>query len=93
MKKVLAVLFVLVLALAFSTPASAQQQPPQTPQGPQGEPGEVTAQQLTDAIAGTSANSNAVSTLDTPFASDPPTLADMETMRAKMNELINTLRR
>jgi hypothetical protein len=45
------------------------------------------------AIAGTSANSNAVATLDTPFTNDPPTLADMEEMRAKINELILALRR
>ena len=31
--------------------------------------------------------------LDTPFANDPPTLADMEVMRAKVNELIAALRR
>ena len=46
-----------------------------------------------EAINGTSAVSNAVATLDTPFVNDPPTLADMELMRAKMNELILALRR
>ena len=61
--------------------------------GSQGPPGEVSNAQLTTAINSTSSNSNAVSTLDTPFANDPPTLADMETMRAKMNELITALRR
>ncbi|MFN0080106.1 MAG: hypothetical protein ACKVY0_26880 [Prosthecobacter sp.] len=61
--------------------------------GPQGSPGEVTNAQLSSAISGTSNNSNVVSTLDTPFANDPPTLADLEVMRAKMNELINALRR
>jgi hypothetical protein len=30
---------------------------------------------------------------DTPFASDSPTLADLELMREKLNELINALRR
>ena len=40
------------------------------------------------AIAGTSANTNAVSILDTPFA-DP----DMEVMRQKMNEMILNGRR
>ena len=39
------------------------------------------------------ANTNAVATLDTPFANDPPTLADMEVRRAKMNELILAARR
>jgi hypothetical protein len=55
--------------------------------------GEVSASDLASAIAGTSANSNAVATLDDPFANDPPTLADMETLRSKVNELINALRR
>ena len=40
-----------------------------------------------------SANTNAVATLDTPFANDPPTLADIEVLRAKVNELILALRR
>ena len=48
---------------------------------------------LAGAISGTSSNSNAVTTLDTAFVNDPPTLADMETVRAKMNELITALRR
>jgi hypothetical protein len=61
--------------------------------GIQGPPGEVSAAQLNSAIAGTSNNSNTVGTLDSPFANDPPTLADMEVMRAKMNELILALRR
>ena len=73
--------------------------------GAQGPPGEVTAQQLADAItaalaaaasaaaSNSSANTNGVATLDTPFATDPPTLGDMETLRAKMNELIAALRR
>ena len=39
------------------------------------------------------ANTNAVAALDTPFANDPPTLADIELLRAKMNELILALRR
>lgn len=62
-------------------------------QGEQGPPGEVTASQLSSAISGTSNNSNGVGTMDTPFANDPPTLADLEVMRAKMNELIVALRR
>ena len=51
--------------------------------GAQGPPGEVSQTQLDDAIAGTSANTNNVNALDTPFA-DP----DMEVMRQKMNEMI-----
>ncbi len=61
--------------------------------GQQGVPGEVTNAQLNSAISGTSSNTNAVATLDTPFANDPPTLADLEVLRAKMNELITALRR
>jgi hypothetical protein len=56
--------------------------------GAQGPPGEVSQAQLDTAIAGTSANTNAVNTLDTPFA-DP----DMEAMRQKMNEMILNGRR
>ena len=61
-------------------------------QGPPGPPGEVTESALAGAIAGTSANTNAVATLDTAF-SDPPALADLEAIRAKLNELIMALRR
>jgi len=64
----------------FTLPAG-----PEGPQGPQGNPGEVSAQQLSDAIATTSANSNAVDTL----AAD----ADQAAIIAKLNELINALRR
>jgi hypothetical protein len=56
--------------------------------GAQGPPGEVSQAQLDNAIAGTSANTNNVNTLDTPFA-DP----DMEAMRQKMNEMILNGRR
>ncbi len=63
------------------------------PQGDPGPPGEVTNAVLAGAISSTSSNSNAVTTLDTPFVNDPPTLADMELERAKMNELITALRR
>ena len=38
-------------------------------------------------------NSNAVTTLDTAFVNDPPTLADMEVMRAAHNALVLALRR
>ena len=61
--------------------------------GAQGLPGEVTNAALSMSINGTSSNSNAVTTMDTAFSNDPPTLADMELMRAKMNELITALRR
>ena len=53
----------------------------------------MTTAALTSAIAGTSNNTNAVTTMDTPFTNDPPTLADMELMRAKYNELVLAARR
>ena len=56
--------------------------------GSQGPPGEVTNAQLSSAIAGTSNLSNAVATLDTPFA-DP----DVEALRAAYNTLVLALRR
>ena len=55
------------------------------PQGPQGA---VSLADLNDAIAGTSANTNAVATLDTPYA-DPV----QEELRQKLNELILNGRR
>ena len=58
---------------------------PQGPAGNDGAPGEVTAQQLSDAVAGTSANNNTVQTLDTS--------ADQAAIIAKLNELIGALRR
>ena len=61
--------------------------------GNDGQPGEVTNADLSNAIDGTSANTNAVNTLDTAFANDPPTLADIELMRSKYNELVLALRR
>ena len=61
--------------------------------GPQGPAGEVSNAALAAAIAGTSANTNGVSTLDTPFTNDPPTLADIEVLRAKINEMILAQRR
>src|SRR5947209_3789167 len=56
--------------------------------GGQGPPGEVTNQQLSDAVADTSNNTNSVATLDSPFA-DP----DSETLRQKVNEMILNGRR
>ncbi len=69
---------------------------PQGDAGSQGEPGpagEVTQAALEAAISGTSSNSNGVDTLETPFTNDPPTLADMETLRAAYNTLVLALRR
>ena len=74
-------------------PGNDGPQGPQGADGPQGLPGEVTNAALASAIAGTSANTNGVSTLDTPFTNDPPTLADIEVLRAKFNEMILALRR
>ena len=69
----------------------------QGPTGSQGPAGEVTAQQLGDglaaAIAATSANTNAVPTLDAPFSNDPPTVADLEVLRGKLNEMLLAMRR
>ena len=61
--------------------------------GLMGLPGEDTNAALAAAIAGTPAISNAGATLDSPFTNDPPTLPDMELLRAKINELILALRR
>ena len=65
--------------------------------GAQGVPGEVTNAQLATAISmavgGTSSNTNAVPTMDTPFTNDPASLSDMETMRAAYNALVLALRR
>ena len=69
-------------------PGSDGGQGPQGDPGPQGPPGEVTQNDLALAIQGTSSNSNAVPTLDTPFA-DP----DAEALRVRLNELISALRR
>lgn len=65
---------------------------PEGPQGEPGPPGEVTLQQLDDAIAGTSANSNAVDPLT---SSAPPDYdaAVMQEVIDKVNELIAALRR
>ena len=65
---------------------------PEGPTGPQGPPGEVTQTDLNNAQLNTlgqcSSNSNAVATVGTPMA-DP----DVETLRQKLDELINALRR
>lgn len=60
--------------------------------GANGAPGEVTnaalAAEIAGVVAGSSANSNGVGTLDTPFA-DP----DAESLRGKLNELLLAMRR
>jgi hypothetical protein len=56
--------------------------------GAQGPPGEVSLAMLNSAISGTSNNTNSVSTLDTGFAD-----SDMESLRQKLNELIQAARR
>ena len=61
--------------------------------GPPGPIGEVSNAALAAALAGTSNNSNAVATLDTPFTNDPPTLADLELLRAAHNALVLALRK
>ena len=43
-------------------------------------------------LAGTSINTNAVARLETPFANDPPTLADIEMLRTKINEMLLAMR-
>lgn len=58
------------------------------PRGVAGLPGEVSNQQLADAVAGTSANTNLIATLDTPFANP-----DLDLLRQKLNELILNGRR
>jgi len=55
-------------------------------QGSQGDPGEVSAQQLSDAIAGTANNPGDVEALD-------PGETDIGTVVAKLNELIAALKR
>ncbi len=68
------------------------QQGIQGEEGPQGMPGEVSLQQLTDAIATTSSNSNGVSTLEM-TVNDPPTQGEVQLIANKIDELITALRR
>ena len=65
---------------------------PQGGQGPQGPAGEVSASDLTNALATTSANSNGVAPLAA-APNDPPTAADWQVLADKVNELIAALRR
>ncbi len=60
--------------------------------GVDGVNGEVTQSALDDAIAGTSANSNAVDFLSL-TVSDPPTESEVQSLVDKVNELIGALRR
>jgi hypothetical protein len=60
--------------------------------GNDGAPGEVSFQQLADAIATTSSNSNGVGTLGM-AVSDPPTQSEMQQIADKLDELINALLR
>lgn len=60
--------------------------------GPQGPQGEVSAGDLNNALATTSANSNGVA-LIAAAPNDPPTAADWQVLADKMNELIVALRR
>ena len=65
--------------------------------GATGQNGEVTQVDLNNAqlntLSQTSNITNSVSTLDTPFTNDPPTLADLEMMRQAYNDLVLALRR
>jgi hypothetical protein len=62
------------------------------PSGSDGMPGEVSSADLNNAIAGTSANTNSVSTLG--YTADPDYNAgQMQDLMSKMDELINALRR
>lgn len=70
------------------------------PRGNDGSPGtngEVSQEDLNNALQNTlsqtSNNTNSVSTLDSPFTNDPPTLADLEMMRQAYNDLVLALRR
>ncbi|HRJ11339.1 MAG TPA: hypothetical protein PK490_08245 [Prosthecobacter sp.] len=65
---------------------------PRGENGSDGPSGEVSQQQLDDAIAGTSPNSNAVATLGLSI-SDPPTAWEVQEVANKLDELIYALRR
>ena len=73
-------------------PGPAGAEGPPGPQGPQGQPGEVSLTDLNNGLLNTlsqtSANTNAVATLDFPFA-DP----DVEVLRQAFNALVQALRR
>jgi hypothetical protein len=46
---------------------------------------------LMAAVGNSSGNANGLGTLDIPFPNDPPTLADIELLRTKLNELFTAL--
>ncbi|MCB1277903.1 hypothetical protein [Prosthecobacter sp.] len=74
-------------------PAGAQgNDGPPGPEGPQGPMGEISNMDLSNAISGTSSNSNGVATLGL-VASSPPTQNEMQAVADKLDELINALRR
>jgi hypothetical protein len=78
---------------AASGPAGADgAQGPPGMDGAQGPPGEVSAQQLSDAIASTPSNVNAIEPMNL-TVSDPPSQAEMQTIANKLDELINALKR
>ena len=60
--------------------------------GSQGPAGEGTRRDLSPALGGTSANTNAVSQLGLTI-SDPPTQTELQTVANKLDELIVALRR
>jgi len=62
------------------------------PQGDPGAPGEVSNADLTTAIGGTSANTNAINRLGL-TVSDPPTQTELQAVANKLDELIAALRR
>ncbi|MBI5686082.1 MAG: hypothetical protein HZC54_13500 [Verrucomicrobia bacterium] len=82
-------LYIAMQACDSATPDTDNRWRVLTITGPQGIPGEVTAQQLTDAIATTSANTNAVQLLDTSGITDPVQLM----LANKINEMLNAQRR
>ena len=65
---------------------------PAGPEGPQGPMGEISSMDLSNAIYGTSNNSNLVGTLGL-VASSPPTQNEVQSLGDKLDELINALRR
>ena len=65
---------------------------PPGPEGPQGPMGEVSNMDLQNAIAGTSSNSNGVTTLGL-VVSSPPTQNEVQSLADKLDELITALRR
>ncbi|MCB1275875.1 hypothetical protein [Prosthecobacter sp.] len=65
---------------------------PPGPEGPQGPMGEISNMDLSNAISGTSSNTNGVATLGL-VASSPPTQNEVQALADKLDELINALRR